>query len=391
MTSNLTCVILAGGKAQRLLPLSAGRSKAIVPFMNRPLLGYLIHSLVSQGFHDILLTTRGRNGDIESQFGEGGQYGASIKYHTPSQSKWYGTAGLVKNIVDGSPGISDPFFVIYGDSLLDADFNKLMFQHTEKSPACTILYHRPSFEAFLYEYHDNAYPRLGKRTNYGVCSLADNDRIVLFEEKPLLDKIEVDFERPAANAAVYLVTKSLLDHVPPECDYDFGRDLFPHAIASGVPIYGCNIGTGYRLDLGNLPTYFTSHMAVLDGRLPLRTTYDQTMPHMCVEAGASIEDGAHIDAPALIGEGATVRPGACIRRSVIGARTVVEADAVVVDSILHSNVRVGRRARILGSIICENCTLEDEAILPPSSVLGAHSRVGAACLQMPESDFAKLV
>ena len=77
-------VILAGGRGERLLPLTLTRPKPMVEFHRRPFLAYLIELLRSQGFERVLLLLGYLPGPIIDHFGDGTGFGGG---HRPRRHR----------------------------------------------------------------------------------------------------------------------------------------------------------------------------------------------------------------------------------------------------------------------------------------------------------------
>jgi len=273
--------------------------------------------------------------------------------------------------------ISDPFLVVYGDSLLRLDYTELLGFHRSTQSHCTIVYHRPVFSDFLYEYHDNALSYCGKRTNYGVLDVNSNERVVHCVEKPPLDEIKKRFENAVASAAVYLLRKSTLDHIPPDTASDFPSDLFPKLISRSVPCYGFDIGKGYRIDIGTLPSYYKTQMSILHGEIPF------DLQHYLSESGGIWFAGkpvplhsSQFTPPLLLCSNCSIGDGTVIDRSIIGNDVAVGSSCKIRNSILLDHVVVGDGVEISTSVVGENCRIYAGSILPKNTVLGSYCTIG---------------
>jgi len=111
--------ILAGGMATRLQPLTQAVPKSLIRIHGRPFLEYQLDSLRRGGVTDIVLCLGYLGEQIESYFGEGRQWGISIRYSYDGE-RLLGTAGALKN---AEKLLDDRFFIIYGDSYLFLDFS----------------------------------------------------------------------------------------------------------------------------------------------------------------------------------------------------------------------------------------------------------------------------
>ena len=110
---------------------------------------YIVKHLYQNGITNLIFSSPGKSGEIETYFDSGESFGVSIHYWRSSH--WPNTAGIVRDIVNGLESIiSDPFLVIYGDSLLQPDFGQMVLFHNEDKSDITILSHNPVFESFLY-------------------------------------------------------------------------------------------------------------------------------------------------------------------------------------------------------------------------------------------------
>jgi len=388
--SEVTTIILTGGAATRMQPLSVDKVKSLISFMGRPLLYHLIKALKSYKFSDLVFTSSGRKGEIKKYFSDGRDFGVNIKYY--ESKKWSGTAGTIKDLIyEMQDEVSNTFLVIYGDSLLRANYEKMLQFHRRKRSWATILYHCPNFESFLYEYHDKSFKKGGKRTNYGVMDIDLDNRITKILEKPLIAEIKNTFANPVANAAVYILEKKILDFIPPNCLFDFPRDLFPLLIGKGVPCFAFDIEKGYRVDIGTILNYYNTHLAILQGTI----NFDFSIPPL--EEGIWIGKGTicksldSVKKPALICENARIDLNTNIEFSVIGSNVSVGRFSSVRKSIILDNVHIGNRVKISNSIIGENTFIEDGTYLPPNTVLGNFCRVGGSQLIMKDSDFYGLI
>lgn len=385
---DLVSVILTGGQATRMRPLSADHSKAMLPFLGRPLLAYLLSDLASAGFTRALLTNRGRGNDIQLHFGDGADIGVHLDYLAPGQ--WMGTAGMVMSLLENSPAaVSSPFLVIYGDSLLRIDYGSLIAFHRQSGASLTIACHRPRFDEFLF---DNPAPDQ-PRTNFGVADLQPNGRVTHFEEKPYLERIGTAFVHPVANAAVYVIEPSALRGMPAPAhkELDFGYDLIPWLIARGDRIYGMDIAPGFRIDLGTLPHYLSVQLAALWGEVAIQPAFRSIDDGVWLQDGATIHPGATMIPPVFIGAGGIVENGATLAAAIIGARTTVRESALVRESMVLEDTTIGIGARVEGSILGSHNCVAAGAVVPRGTVTGAWSRIGGPELMLSKPTLGGLL
>jgi NDP-sugar pyrophosphorylase family protein len=117
MNSNNQCVILAGGLATRLRPITENIPKSMVRVETKPFLEYQIELLRNRGVVDLLLCV-GHKGDmIADHFGDGSNFGVKISYS--HEDTLLGTGGALRNAANM---LQDRFFVLYGDAYLDVNY-----------------------------------------------------------------------------------------------------------------------------------------------------------------------------------------------------------------------------------------------------------------------------
>jgi len=115
---SLPVVILAGGLATRLWPLTEKIPKSLVKVAGRPFLEHQIALLRKNGITEIYLCVGYLGEMIEELFGEGKRFGVQISYSYDGP-KLLGTGGAIRKLL---PGLPEDFFVLYGDSYLPIDY-----------------------------------------------------------------------------------------------------------------------------------------------------------------------------------------------------------------------------------------------------------------------------
>ncbi len=122
-------VILVGGLATRLRPLTETLPKAMLPVCGRPFLEYQIDLLRKSGMTKILLCVGYRGEEIEKHFGDGSRFGVRLSYSW-EREMLLGTGGALRN---AAPQLEDEFLVLYGDSFLMLDYPLSLRRHGPKA------------------------------------------------------------------------------------------------------------------------------------------------------------------------------------------------------------------------------------------------------------------
>lgn len=362
-------VIMAGGEGTRLRPISFSRPKPMVRLYDRPVLEHILALLKENGFNEACLTLRYLPEMVTDYFGDGAKFGMKLRYRIEEQP--LGTAGGVLNC-RGFIG-DDDVLVISGDCVCDFDLRKIVDFHREKNAAATLaLYSHPN------------------PLEYGLVVTDENGRVRHFIEKPAWDRVLTD----QINTGIYILSPEALEKIPPDQQYDFGRDLFPRLLKENAALYGVKM-EGYWCDIGSTAAYRACCMDLLrndaflrrlvpggDGGVWSFTDIPENVsvyPPVYIGREVTLEPGAEIGPHAVIGSGATVRRGAAVRRSVVGRATVGEGSRLEGAVVLDGAV-IGRDA-----ILEEDCVVGDGASIGERTRVMAKAKVWTGCDVPPDT------
>ena len=215
-------VIMAGGKGTRLASLNAEIPKPMFPVTGRPILEYQIESLVKSGVKDITLIVGYLKEIIKEHFGNGSKFGVRINYIEESEP--HGTAGALYYLKNEP----DDFILVFGDLILDIDFNRFMSFHKEHESTITLFG------------HPNSHPY-----DSDVIEVGENHRVSGIISK----KIKRNFYyHNFVNAGVYCVNPRALDNITIPQKVDFENQFIKGLIKEGrVFVYK---STEYVKDMG---------------------------------------------------------------------------------------------------------------------------------------------
>lgn len=132
----MQAVIMAGGKGTRLQSVAKDIPKPMVEILNKPILEYQIESLKASGIKDIILIVGYLGEIIKGYFKDGTNWNVNIDYIV--EDKPLGTAGALYYLKDK---IKNDFILIFGDLLLDIDWNRFMEYHKSKGGIITLYGH----------------------------------------------------------------------------------------------------------------------------------------------------------------------------------------------------------------------------------------------------------
>lgn len=182
-------VIMAGGKGQRLMPLTTTIPKPMVEISGRPMLEWILHRFVNQGFREFYITINHLGHVIEEYFGDGSALGSDIHYvREPEPLGTAGSLSLLKH------QLKEPFIVINGDIIVSIDFPSIIDYHKASHAAATVCV-RP---------HRMEVP-------YGVVGIKDG-MLQTITEKPIHENL--------ISAGIYVMEPDTLNTIPENTTID---------------------------------------------------------------------------------------------------------------------------------------------------------------------------
>ena len=116
----MQCVILAGGRATRMRPLTDTIPKALIPIDGRPFVDHQLDWLAGHGVTDVVLCVGYRADAIRAHVGDGARHGLRVRFVDEGEDL-RGTAGALRLALDEG-ALDESFLLTYGDSFLPIDF-----------------------------------------------------------------------------------------------------------------------------------------------------------------------------------------------------------------------------------------------------------------------------
>ena len=119
----MKAMILAAGFGTRLWPLTVGRTKPALPFLNRPLIAYTIEYLKRHGVEDLIINLHHEPDSVRAQMGDGSDYGVRIDYSV-EEPEILGTSGALDRVREQLD--KETFVVINGKIITEIDLGAAM-------------------------------------------------------------------------------------------------------------------------------------------------------------------------------------------------------------------------------------------------------------------------
>jgi glucose-1-phosphate adenylyltransferase len=368
----ILAMILAGGKGERLHPLTLHRAKPAVPFGGiYRIIDFTLSNCINSGIRKIAVLTQYKSLSLDKHLrlgwnffsGELNEFIISVPPQQRVGDKWYqGTADAIyQNIYMIEKDAPDHLLILAGDHIYKMDYaDMLRFHRQEKADATVAAIEVPIEQA----------------ASFGVIATEDNSRIVGFEEKPERPKsIPGRPDMAFASMGVYLFnTKKILEHLRfdalQDTSHDFGKNIIPEMMkTSKVCAYNFidknKKAAKYWRDVGTIDAYWEANtdlvsvdplLNLYDNAWPMRTYQAQNPPAKFVfaqeEKGGRL--GAALDS--IVAHGC-ILSGGRVQNSVLSPNVRVNSYTEVHDSILMENVDIGRHCKVRRAIIDKDVTL----------------------------------
>ncbi len=377
--ATILTMILAGGRGERLHPLTADRAKPAVPFGGKyRIIDFTLSNCVNSGLRNMVVLIQYKSHSLDRHIRRGwnvfnpefGEYIISLPPQQRISQDWYrGTADAVYQnwfiVEDKQP---EYLLILAGDHIYKMNYRE-MYSFLQQKQADVVV---GAIE----------YP-LEQASNFGVMTVNSDAQIIRFDEKPVQPTpMPNDPSRALCSMGIYLFrTSCLRDHLLADAErdtaHDFGRDIIPGMIGSRR-VFAYNFrdenrkAVKYWRDVGTLDAYWEANMDLVsvdplfnlyDQDWPIRTYQGQFPPAKFVFAEEAQGGRMGVALDSIVCGGCIISGGR-VQNSVLSPDVRVNDFAEVFQSILMENVEIGERCRIRRAIIDKDVTI------PPKTEIG---------------------
>ncbi|MGD9599439.1 MAG: glucose-1-phosphate adenylyltransferase [Steroidobacteraceae bacterium] len=360
LTGGALAVIMAGGRGERLGPLTANRCKPATPFGGKfRIIDFVLSNCVNSGIRQVMVLTQYKAQSLIQHVQRGwgflrGEFGEFVDV-VPAQQQlgehWYlGTADCVYQNLEAILQHHPKYvLVLAGDHIYKMDYGPMIAYHVEKGADITV---------GVVEV-----PRQAAAGAFGVLTATEWHRVTRFTEKPAdPDPVPGRPDSTLASMGIYVFNTQLLeqllraDAANPDSKHDFGRNVIPPAIED-LQVFAYpfqDVATraqSYWRDVGTIDAYYEANLELVhvapelniyDAEWPIWTYQLQQPPAKFV-----LEDGERV--------------GTAINSMVAGGAIV--SGARVTESLLFSNVRINERSSVHRSVILPGATIGRDCVV----------------------------
>ncbi len=301
--------ILAAGFGTRLWPLTEDRTKAAIPFLNRPLINYSVEYLASHGIAEIIVNLHHQPESIRVALGDGSKLGVKIEYSL--EDEILGTSGALDRVRESL--LDDDFVVINGKIVTNIDLGEVIAEHRKQNAIATLVLKRNT-----------------ALEHFSIVEIDDRDRITRFAGFP-----DAAFPRAAVTEAtvfpgavvartdpaplmftgIQVLSPRIFEYIPRGYFSHSTIHVYPQAIAAGEAVVGHVSATDWY-EMSTVSRYLEAHLRLMEGGSVI------TGQDCVIQRGASVEQ-------AVLWDRVTVETGASVRQSVLADGVRIPANAVI--------------------------------------------------------------
>ena len=375
----LLTFLMAGGKGERLSPLTKDRAKPAVPFGGiYRIVDFTLSNCINSGIRRIHVLVQYKSMSLARHIRMGwnvlnSEVGEFIDV-LPAQQRidehWYqGTADAIyQNLYSIHSEDPEQVLILAGDHVYKMNYKLMLDYHRETRADLTIaVVPTPAEES----------------RDVGVIEVDAANRVVGFEEKPPIPKtIPGDPKHVYGSMGIYIFDRRVLEEeltedAKKDTSHDFGKNVIPQMIQNGkrkiVAYQFVDMNKKealYWRDVGSLDAYYEANIDlvqvsplfnVYDREWPIRTYQLQYPPAKFVfNQDLSGRKGTAVDS--MVSDGCIIS-GGVVERCILSPNVRVNSFAEVQDSLILEGVDIGRYAKVKNAIIDKHAKIMPYAVI----------------------------
>ena len=381
MMRRVLTFIMAGGKGERLYPLTRDRTKPAVPFCGiYRIIDFTLSNCINSGLRNIYILTQYKSESLQRHIrlrwnilpSELGQYIELLPAQQRIGDSWYlGTADAIyQNLYTLKMDTPSEILILAGDHVYKMNYYAMIDFHREADADLTVGVVEVDKE---------------KAAHLGIVEVDSVGRVTGFQEKPAKPKtIPHNPDKIYASMGIYFFKRNIIegelqeDADKQDSTHDFGKDIIPQMLKKGRKIIAYNFlgenkkAARYWRDIGTIDAYYEANMDLIqvdpifnlyDKEWPIRTLQEQFPPAKTVFSGKEVASRIGLMLDSIVSGGCVISGGR-VQRSILSPNVRINSFSEVYDSILMEGVNVGRYAKIKRAII------DKEVSIPQGMVIG---------------------
>lgn len=291
----MKAMILAAGFGTRLFPLTIDRTKPAIPFLGKPLVGYVAEYVARFGMTDIVVNLHHQPQSVIAALGDGSAFGVSIKYSI-EEPDILGTAGALYNAREYLQ--DDKFLIVNGKIISDIDISAAVETHNRSGAIATMVL-KPNHKREKFTI---------VHTEDGLIKSFGAHATPVTEEE--LRDTEHEIATPLMFTGIHILEPRIFDYIAPGVYSDTVPHVYVPALKQGEKI-AAHVTEGNWYELSTIPRY-------LDISLAMMGSGDVHFGRNCVLGGAaSLKDS-------VIWDDVTIGDGAMLYRTIIADGVTIE-------------------------------------------------------------------
>ena len=397
MMRKVLTFIMAGGKGERLLPLTKDRTKPAVPFGGiYRIIDFTLSNCINSGLRRIYILTQYKSESLQRHIRLGwnilpselGQYIELLPAQQRVSESWYlGTADAIyQNLYTIEAERSDEVLILAGDHVYKMNYYNMIDFHRQANADLTV---------GVVELDKS------KALTLGVVEVDKDNKVVGFQEKPKNPKTIIGKpDKIYASMGIYVFNRDILieelntDTKSNQSTHDFGKDIMPDMAHKGLKIAVFNFidenkkSAQYWRDIGTIDAYYEANMDLVepeplfnlyDKEWPIRTYQEQFPPVKTVFAGREISGKVGLVLDSLVSSGCIINGGK-VQHSILAPNVSIDSYAEVYDSILMEGVRLDKQVKLKRAII------DKDVHIPEGMIIGYDIKEDKKRFYVTESD-----
>lgn len=382
MKGDVLSLIMAGGRGERLMPLTKDRCKPAVPFGARyRIIDFALSNFINSGFHKIHVLTQYMSNSLIVHINRSWNISGVLDGYVntvPAQQRtgvsWYlGTANSVFQNLDIIRSANPEYVAVFGgDHVYKMDISQMFekFVHSGADVMVSVIPHQRT-----------------KSSGFGIVDVDGDWNIIGFIEKPADPPAMPDNpDMSLVSMGNYFFRTKVLYEVLKEdmqddgSTHDFGRNIIPFMINNGYSVLAYDFGKNrvpgepedqdvYWRDVGTVDSYYDANMDLrsvspvfnlYNKSWPIKSLHRNLPPAKFVFADRGLRYGEAIDT--IVASG-TIISGASVRESVIGSNVFIHSFSDLEGCIVLDHADIGRNCKLDRVIVDKYTRVEPGCVI----------------------------